>query len=77
MDIVAAYGHWPSPLRAAQAAAGKVSLSDVSSDGSAVYWLESRPAEGGRVVFVRADGTGAGRAGPGRARARWTFRRTA
>jgi hypothetical protein len=60
MDIVAAYGRWPSPLSAAQAAAGKVSLSDVYSDGSSVYWLESRPAEGGRVVFVRADGTGDG-----------------
>jgi dienelactone hydrolase len=58
MDIVAAYGRWPSPLSAAQAAAGKVSLSEVSSDGSSVYWLESRPAEGGRVVFVRADGSG-------------------
>jgi dienelactone hydrolase len=58
MDTVAAYGHWPSPLSAAQAAAGKVSLSEVSSDGSSVYWLESRPAEGGRVVFVRGDDAG-------------------
>jgi dienelactone hydrolase len=56
MDIVTPYGHWPSPLGAAQAAAGKVSLSEVSSDGSWVYWLESRPAEGGRVVFVRGGG---------------------
>ena len=81
MDIVAAYGRWPSPLSAAQAAAGRVSLSDVSSDGSAVYWLESRPAEGGRVVFVRVDGTaaGAGRAWARRwrPRPRWTFRRKA
>jgi dipeptidyl aminopeptidase/acylaminoacyl peptidase len=38
-----------------QAAAGKVSLSEVCSDGSSVYWLESRPLEGGRVVFVRCD----------------------
>jgi dienelactone hydrolase len=60
MDIVAAYGRWPSPLSAAQAAAGKVSLSEVASDGNSVYWLESRPAEGGRVVFVRAGGPGAG-----------------
>ena len=62
---MAAYGRWPSPLSAAQAAAGKVSLSEVASDGSSVYWLESRPAEGGRVVFVRADGTGAGGTGAG------------
>jgi hypothetical protein len=65
MDIVAAYGRWPSPLSAAQAAAGKVSLSEVASDGSSVYWLESRPAEGGRVVFVRADASAADAAGGG------------
>ncbi len=55
---IAPFGHWPSPLDAAQAAAGKVSLSELSSDGDVLYWLESRPAEGGRVVFVRwAGGT--------------------
>jgi dipeptidyl aminopeptidase/acylaminoacyl peptidase len=58
MDSVAAFGRWPSPLSAAQAAAGKVSLSDVSSDGDSLYWLESRPAEGGRVVCVRSDAAG-------------------
>jgi dipeptidyl aminopeptidase/acylaminoacyl peptidase len=51
-----AFGHWPSPLRAEQAAGGKVSLSELRSDGTALYWLESRPADGGRVVFVRSDG---------------------
>jgi dipeptidyl aminopeptidase/acylaminoacyl peptidase len=56
MDAVFPYGHWPSPLDAMQVAAGKVSLSDICSDGSSVYWLESRPAQGGRVVFVRSDG---------------------
>ena len=66
MDTVVAYGHWPSPLsRPAQAAAGKVSLSELASDGTSVYWLESRPAEGGHVVFVRADGTGADGTGAG------------
>ncbi len=64
MDTVVAYGHWPSPLSAAQAAAGKVSLSEIASDGNSVYWLESRPAEGGRVVFVRAADPG-GAADPG------------
>ena len=36
----------------------KVSLSDLCSDGDALYWLESRPAEAGRVVFVRAGTDG-------------------
>jgi dipeptidyl aminopeptidase/acylaminoacyl peptidase len=39
-------------------ARAKVSLSEVCSDGSAVYWLESRPAEAGRTVVVRADAGG-------------------
>jgi dipeptidyl aminopeptidase/acylaminoacyl peptidase len=52
------FGRWPSPLSAALAAAGKVSLSEVCSDGDAVYWLESRPDDGGRTVFVRADSEG-------------------
>jgi dipeptidyl aminopeptidase/acylaminoacyl peptidase len=37
---------------------GKVSLSDLCSDGKVLYWLESRPTDGGRVVFVRSDGDG-------------------
>ena len=39
-------------------ARAKVSLSEVCSDGEAVYWLESRPAEAGRTVVVRADAHG-------------------
>jgi len=52
----APFGFWPSPLRAEQAAAGRVSLSELSSDGVRLYWLESRPSEGGRVVLVRSAG---------------------
>jgi dipeptidyl aminopeptidase/acylaminoacyl peptidase len=33
-------------------------LSELCSDGEAVYWLESRPAEAGRTVVVRADADG-------------------
>ena len=61
----AAFGRWPSPLRAADVAAAKISLSDLCSDGSALYWLESRPAEGGRVVLVRGDGDGTRDLSPG------------
>jgi len=38
-------------------ARAKVSLSELCSDGDAVYWLESRP-ETGRTVAVRADARG-------------------
>ncbi len=47
------YGRWPSPLAASEVASGRISYSDLQTDGTAVYWLESRPAEGGRVVLVR------------------------
>jgi len=58
VDAIAAYGRWDSPLAAGDVAAAKVSLSELRSDGAAVYWLESRPAEAGRVVLVRADERG-------------------
>ena len=54
VPTVAPFGFWPSPLTALDAAAGKASLSELCSDGASLYWLESRPADGGRVVFVRA-----------------------
>ena len=50
----AGYGRWPSPLAATDVAGAKSSLSELCSDGRSLYWLESRPAEGGRVVLVRA-----------------------
>ena len=39
-------------------ARAKVSLSELCSDGECLYWLESRPAESGRVVLVRAGADG-------------------
>lgn len=53
MTAVSPYGRWPSPLLASHVATGKVSVSEVCSDGRWLYWLESRPDEGGRVVLVR------------------------
>jgi len=39
-------------------ARAKISLSELCSDGDALYWLESRPAESGRVALVRAGADG-------------------
>jgi len=50
----APYGRWASPFAAADVASAKVSLSELCSDGSSLFWLESRPSEAGRVVLVRA-----------------------
>ena len=58
MTTIAGYGGWTSPLAAGDVARAKVSLSELCSDDDALYWLESRPAESGRVVMVRADAGG-------------------
>jgi len=51
-------GTWPSSFSASAVAAGKVSRSGLHIDGSGIYWLESRPDEGGRTVLVRSSAHG-------------------
>lgn len=55
------YGTWPSPIDAATVAGGAVRYAGLWADGAALYWLEGRPAEGGRSVLVRCA-AGGGRA---------------
>lgn len=52
------YGEWPSPISAEDVVAAAASPGDVRPVGDAVFWNESRPAEGGRIQIVRwrADG---------------------
>ena len=52
-------GTWASPFSATAVATGKVSRSGLHVDGSWIYWLESRPDEGGRQVLVRSSAHGA------------------
>ena len=47
------YGSWPSPISAAAIAAGATSLSELRSEGDALFWLESRPRENGRTSLLR------------------------
>ncbi len=56
-----AYGAWPSPLDAADVAAGAVRRSEPQAVGNWAYWVEERPLEGGRgaVVRVALDEAGA------------------
>ena len=58
-QVPRAFGTWPSPITAGATATQGVRLGAPSIDGGDVYWLEGRPAEGGRNVLVtsRADGT--------------------
>lgn len=54
MVKIAPYGAWTSPIDAAQAAAADRAPIWVDRHGEHVWWAESRPEEGGRVVLLRA-----------------------
>ena len=49
----ASYGEWPSPIDSAGIARKQVGLAFPAISGSAVWWQETRPAEGGRLAVVR------------------------
>ena len=55
---IASYGSWKSPISSELIVSGSIGLSSVKFDGDQLYWLEGRPAEGGRSVIVgySADG---------------------
>ena len=55
----APYGTWHSPLAAADLASSAIALSYVVILEKTPYWVESRPAEGGRCVIVTSTGSGA------------------
>jgi dipeptidyl aminopeptidase/acylaminoacyl peptidase len=49
---VAPYGSWRSPISSDVIVRDVVGLREIVVDGRDVYWLESRPGEGGRNVIV-------------------------
>ncbi|CAA9462818.1 MAG: Prolyl oligopeptidase family protein [uncultured Rubrobacteraceae bacterium] len=55
---VAPYGSWRSPISSDLIVRGVVGLKDTALDGDDVYWLESRPGEGGRSVIVHRSPDG-------------------
>ncbi len=55
---IAAYGTWSSPWTAERIAAETVGLGQIVLHGEEIYFLESRPAEGGRNVIMRAVAEG-------------------
>jgi dipeptidyl aminopeptidase/acylaminoacyl peptidase len=54
-----AYGAWKSPITAELVASQSISLMAVAVDGQDIYWIECRPAEGGRHTIVRSSREGA------------------
>ena len=49
----APYGTWPSPVTTDLVTSGTASLASPGLDGDTLYWLESRPDQGGRVDLLR------------------------
>jgi len=54
MPAAAACGSWASPLDARTVAASGVGLAYATACDGRLYWIESRPVEGGRNVLVAA-----------------------
>ncbi|HEY1753144.1 MAG TPA: prolyl oligopeptidase family serine peptidase [Caulobacteraceae bacterium] len=50
------YGAWASPVTAQSLAEGAIGMSDLRVAAGVPYWLESRPAEGGRLVVMTLAG---------------------
>lgn len=55
----APYGSWRSPITSDLIITGTVGLEQVTLDGGDIYWIETRPTEGGRCVIVRRTPDGA------------------
>ena len=58
MPTIAPFGTWKSPISAEMTARDSVGLGSIQLDGERVYWVESRPNEGGRSVIVRREANG-------------------
>jgi len=58
MARIAPFGSWASPISADLAATASTSFVDLALDGRDVYWLETRPDEGGRSVVMRLQPSG-------------------
>jgi dipeptidyl aminopeptidase/acylaminoacyl peptidase len=55
---VAPYGTWKSPITSELIVSETISLGQIAVDDGDVYWIEMRPAEGGRNVIVRCSPDG-------------------
>lgn len=49
----APYGSWKSPITSEMIVTASIGLGETAIDGERIYWIESRPSEGGRSVIMR------------------------
>ncbi|MDQ3260531.1 MAG: S9 family peptidase [Pseudomonadota bacterium] len=59
MSTTAPYGAWRSPITSDLIAGGAVRFSSCKVAGDKIFWLESRPAQGGRNALVFRNSNGA------------------
>ena len=59
--VTASFGSWKSPITSDLIVQDVVTLGAIQLDGDDVYWVEMRPADGGRNVIVRRTPDGAAR----------------
>lgn len=57
--IISPFGSWKSPITSDVIVAGTIGLAESALDSEDIYWIESRPSEGGRSVIVRRTPDGA------------------
>src|SRR5437868_2878180 len=50
---VAPYGSWKSPITSDLIVTVPGGLGTILLDGQDLYWIETRPSEGGRAIIVR------------------------
>jgi len=55
---VAPYGSWKSPITSDLIASETITLGQIALNGENIYWIEIRPAEGGRYVIVQRSPDG-------------------
>ncbi len=55
---VVPFGSWKSPITTDLIVAGSIGLGGVRFDNENIYWLESRPTEGGRNLLVKRSPDG-------------------
>jgi dipeptidyl aminopeptidase/acylaminoacyl peptidase len=53
MTTISPFGSWKSPITSALLTSSGIGFSELRFSDGNVYWLESRPDEGGRVAIVR------------------------
>ena len=56
--LIAPYGSWNSPLTSDRIVSESIKLGQIALDREQVFWVESRPGEGGRNTIVQRDADG-------------------